>query len=78
MSEVIVHKNIIYCIRKNNFESKEQFYERMWLFINNLSKYKNNLDRLEMLTKIWSNVKYLNCKYDKLIMNEIIKLKLLN
>ena len=76
MTEIVEHGGNIFCLAKTKSESSEQFYERMWLFINNVDKYTTKHEKLIVLTKIWSNVKYLNCKYDLNIMAEVKQLKL--
>ena len=68
--EVIIANNRLFCFEQEQ-EIREHFYERIWIIINNYNKYKDDLDKLVCLSKIWINVKYLKCTYNKNIMEEI-------
>lgn len=76
--EVVEIGDKLLVLEKEKSESREQFYERVWLIVNNFEKYSDNIDKLICLSKIWSNVKYLNCRYDVKLMDEINSLKLTN
>lgn len=73
--EVIHINNKIICIKQDNYETREMFYDRVWIIINNINKYDNNIDKLICLSKMWKNIKYLNCKYNIDNMQEIALLK---
>ncbi len=69
------YSNHICCLQQLDNEPNDRYYERYWIFVNNKNKFKNNnLDELEVLTKIAMNMKYLNCSYTDEIKEKINKL----
>ena len=72
--EVILRDNNIISLKRTKSETTEQYYERMWIFANNMSKYDLQHEKLITLTKIWSNIKYLRATYRNEIMKEIKEL----
>lgn len=76
--------NIEYCGYSHSFkkniddtESDIIFKERCWFIVTlypKLEKEFNDYNDLIKISKIWSNIKYHNCKYSSNIMNRIRKL----
>ena len=63
------NKSII--LYKDKYESNDMFLDRGWFIIS--QRYNNNYqyDEIMKMSKLYVNIKYLNCKYDKDIMNKI-------
>lgn len=74
--ELLNIKGQIFCIKQTKNESREQFFERIWIIINNYNKYINNINKLICLSKMSLNIKYYKCIYKTEIMDEIKTLKL--
>ena len=78
MTHPFLKNGYIYIIEKDFDESYEIYIERAWLIINTFNDINNNenkkkytLDELITLSRIWRNIKYLNCSYSDLINDKI-------
>ena len=60
-------------IERDFDESYEVYLERAWLIINTFCKNKenNNINEIIKLSKIWRNIKYLNCSYTEHIIKAV-------
>ncbi len=73
MKKAIIINNLFLLIDFLPNESEEMFYDRVNFIIKKYeSKKDNSLDNIVSLSKIYSNIKYKNCKYDYEIMEEIL------
>lgn len=70
----IEYNGISYSFKNITQESDEIFYNRIWFIIKNEPKNIKELDILEKYSKIWINIKYLKCKYNKELTLKINKL----
>jgi hypothetical protein len=70
----IEYKGIIYTIEKDEFESDDSFYERMWLVAKQEPVTQHDLEKAIYYSKLWSNYKLLGCSYSKEIDTEIREL----
>lgn len=59
----ICYNNCIYNFEKNKGENKETFINRAW-FLANLKPSPENFNSCLQKAELWSNIKFLNCKYD--------------
>jgi len=71
---VILNENKLYIIERNKNESIEIFYQRSIFIIKNIDTKNELKNDIILLSKIWINLKTLNCKYDKKIIDRISKL----
>jgi len=55
---------------KKNLESDEIFIKKGW-FIVSQPDILTNYDEIIRLSKIWTNVKFKNCKYHRSLMNKL-------
>lgn len=60
-----------YVIEQMKFEAREKFMERVWYILNRFSNLDESFDESVKLSIFWSNVRYLNCKYNDDIMEKI-------
>jgi len=74
MTEIINYKNTNYEICKFNSESKNRFNQRI-IFIKKLIDSNNNIEwkNIVKFSKIWSNIKFKQCKYNSKLYNYIKK-----
>lgn len=52
-----------YCIKRQRFEIREIFMERVWYFLNSLDKSDLSFEELERESFVWSNKNRLGCEY---------------
>ena len=68
---IIEYNGCIYNIPKENYESNNLYLERLWFVAkqepNNYESYKKTIE----YSKLWKNIKYLNCKYSKDILTKV-------
>ena len=66
-----------YYIEKADFESQYQFEKRAWFIVkcHSNSQNKYSLDKLIILSKIYSNIEYQKCSYNSDITKKISLLK---
>jgi hypothetical protein len=61
-------------INKNKNEPDNIFYDRFWYIISqNICDY-TDMNELIKLSKIWTNIKYYNCKYPREIASRALQL----
>jgi|LakMenEpi03Aug12_release.lakeMendotaPanAssembly.Ray.scaffolds.fasta_scaffold402785_2 hypothetical protein len=58
-------------IEKKYGENKDQFIDRCNFTISQKPNNNNELNKIILLSNIYSNIKYLGCSYDNIIMNQI-------
>lgn len=61
-------------VEKNINESIDMYHDRGWFIVSQLHS-NPNLDEVFVLSKIWINIKYKNCKYNPSIFNKIRKME---
>ena len=68
-----------YYINKLMNEPDIQFIQRARFIVKCHSNPKNtySLTEIKKYSKIWTNIEFLQCSYDKIIMDKIIKMKTL-
>jgi hypothetical protein len=71
---VIMNENKLYIIERNKNESIEIFYQRSIFIIKNIDNKNELKNDIILLSKIWINLKTLNCKYNKKIIDRISNL----
>lgn len=71
---VIINENRLYIIERNKNESIEIFYQRSIFIIKNIDNKNELKNDIILLSKIWINLKTLNCKYNQKIIDRISKL----
>jgi hypothetical protein len=59
-------------IEQGSNETNESYIERCWFITKNIDKH--NIDKLIILSKIWANIRNLDCTYDEKIMKQINEL----
>jgi hypothetical protein len=59
----ICQNNYIYHFKKINGETNKNFINRCW-FLAEQEPNTNSLDKITQNSEIWSNIKFLKCKYD--------------
>ena len=65
MKKLIIIKNKLIILEKNNNESEEIFYERITYILNNLNNTNNTNDIDDLINQSYNyiNKKYLDCIY---------------
>jgi|688.fasta_scaffold244881_3 hypothetical protein len=71
---VIINENKLYIIERNKNESIEIFYQRSIFIIKNIDNKNELKNDIILLSKIWINLKTLNCKYNNKIIDRLSKL----
>jgi len=71
---VIIIENKLYIIERNKNESIEIFYQRSIFIIKNIDSKNELKNDIILLSKIWINLKILNCKYNQKIIDRLSKL----
>jgi len=64
MKKIIIFKNKLIILEKNNNESDEIFYERINYILDNINNY-DNLNNLINQSYFYINTKYLDCSYSE-------------
>lgn len=72
---IITYKGISYNINKQQFEPDDIFYERMWFVAKQQPKSDKEMKEAIYYSKIWSNIKFLNCEYNSDILHKINKIQ---
>lgn len=63
MNNIFEYKGKFYFIKKQQFEIREKYMERVWYILNNDKLNVVSFEILEKESLIWSNEKNLNCEY---------------
>jgi hypothetical protein len=58
-------------IERDRYESIERFNERGWFIVSISPKTDEELDEAIRLSRIWANIKFNKCVYNKFLMNKI-------
>lgn len=61
-------------IRREKFETNEEYYDRSWFIIKNQPKTEEDLLEITRYSFFWLNNKYLNSEYSKDIMDKLKEL----
>ena len=69
------YKGISYTIDKDEFESDDIFYRRAWFIVKQEPINSLELETAIHNSKLWSNIKFLNCIYNSEIETKIINLE---
>ena len=68
--------NISFILRKNKFESTDNFVKRgNFIISQNKNNLINNFDEIELYSNLWINYRVKGCKYKNNIIKNIIKLE---
>lgn len=59
----INNNNCIYHFKQIPGETRNNYINRCW-FLSDLKPNKNNFDKYVQYSELWSNIKFLGCKYD--------------
>jgi len=70
----IEYKGIIYSVEKDEYESDDSFYDRMWLVAKQEPITQKDLEKAIYYSKLWSNYTLLGCSYTKEIDDKIMEL----
>lgn len=67
---MLIYNNVIYYIKKNDFETDNMFWERAWFVVKNC---KDGIIDNEVLSysKLWQCYKFYECIYDESIISKI-------
>jgi hypothetical protein len=63
-----------YFIRREKFETNEEYHDRSWFIIKNQPKTEEELIEFTRYSFFWLNNKYLNSEYSKEIMDKLKEL----
>lgn len=70
-NDIFEYNDKFYIIKRNKFESREKFMERVWYILNRINKLEETFDDLIKLSILWSNAKHLKCVYNDDIMKKL-------
>lgn len=65
------YKGISYYLEKLQDETDNVFYERCWFIIKQQPNSIEEFNNLIIKSEVWSNHKFLNCKYHENIQKEL-------
>lgn len=66
--------DVIYLIEKNEDESNDVFIDRCNFIVSQNPKNDKEYDKIILYSLLYTNVKYLGCKYENVIMEELNKM----
>ena len=70
-NEVFELNGMFYEIPQDKYETREVFLERVWYILKILkAKPDKKIEKLIRLSRLYSNVKRLGCKYNQNLMDE--------
>ncbi len=58
-------------VQKYQYESDEMFFDRGWFIVSQIDDKTDNLDEIVKLSKVWSNMKYMNCRYSHRLFKKV-------
>lgn len=62
--------NYLYHFKQNPGETRNVYINRCW-FLSSLKPNTSNLEKCIQYSELWSNIKYLDCKYDDTTLKNI-------
>ena len=68
------YSGIDFCIKPEEFEPSLVFNDRAWFIAHNFDKWDDTWENLVQISKIWSNIKYKDAKYNSKIHDKLDKL----
>jgi len=69
------YKGFSYTIAQDEFESDDIFFKRAWFIVKQEPKTSTELEIAIHNSRLWSNLRFLNCKYSSTIESKIINLE---
>ena len=69
------YKDQFFCLIKDPHETKEKFNQRGWFIVSQKPKTIDEFKQMETLSRIWINMKYYKCGYEKEITDKIRELE---
>jgi hypothetical protein len=63
--EIFEFNGSFYKITQDLYEPRELYLERVWYILNKIENSKFNMNELNQMSRIWSNIKNLKCEYKK-------------
>ncbi len=70
----IEYKGIVYTIKRNENESDDTFYERMWAVVKQEPISIKEFNEAVYNSNLWTNYKLLGCRYSKDINHLVVDL----
>ncbi len=68
---VYLKKGTLCIVNKKSYEPDEHYLERVNFITNQKPTTQKEFDKVELYSKIYINVKYLKCTYQKQVMNTL-------
>ncbi len=75
VSQHFEYKGLLYIIPYLPYECDDVYYQRAWFVVKQQPNNEKEFNEAIYLSKLWCNIKYLDCTYDDDIMNKIKKLE---
>ena len=72
-NKIFVKDGYYIILKKEDDEILEHFIERGQFLVSQKEKDLNEIKKINTYSKIWINIKYLNCSYDNAIVNQLNK-----
>lgn len=71
--EIFEHNGKFYFIKKQKYEVREAFIQRVWYILTKINDPDNtdSFDEIKRLSLIWSNVKNMGCEYSTTLHKKI-------
>jgi hypothetical protein len=63
MNEIFEYNNKFYFIKRNKFEIREIYIERVWFILTNNKLNNTSFEKIELESFKWANKKFLECDY---------------